>query len=247
MAIIYTTEMKKKKAYEFFLSKCSKMIDSKFLLAQPCIAGVLKCIINSPELYQFIKDSLLNIDCEAELMKATLSDASETFKLPTSKRVMVALITYLLNQFDNNEIDLMEFIAFYYNPDTNIGYQVFCQEVIVPYIEAVKDLFIGVKADCEIEEEKQHNEYKVNMAVYEQADIILKDILTEIQADNNITEIERAEYISIVEGMMVSLSNLDQKVIIAIWIGMKYTLCHNKRITKLLKELERLFKSYLIL
>lgn len=242
--MVNSKDMKKKKAYEFFEMKCVKMIESKFLLAQPCITGVLKCIIGSPELYQFIKDTISNIDCDAELAKATL-DTNNRFRMPESKRVLIALVTYLLNQFDNNDIDLMEFIAYYYNPDTNIGYQVFCQEVIAPYCIAVRELFTGdiVQEDQESEDEP----IRVNSAVFEQADVILKDIFTELQADNSLSDNERKEMRSLVEGMMIALSNLDSKIIIALWIGMKYAFNRNRRIMKSLRELERLFTTYMII
>ena len=236
-------ELKRQKAYEIFQAKCAKMIESKFLLAQPCIAGVLKCIIASPELYQFIKDCISNIDCEDELSKATLNSGKQEFILPESKRVMVALVTYLLNQFDNNEIDLMEFIAYYYNPDTNIGYQIFCREVVEPYCRLVGEVFLN---DNIVDEVSEPQVQDINYAVYEQADMLIKDIVTEIQSSNSVREDERADMITLAEGMMVALSNLDAKIIIALFIGMKYAYGKHRKINKALKELEKLFIKYAI-
>lgn len=238
------SEVIKKRAYEIFLSKGYKMVESKFLLAQPFISGLLKCITASKELYMFFKESISNIDCENELIKASLKE-NNVFRLPESKRVMIALVTYLLSQFDSNEIDLMEFVAYYYNSDTNIGYQVFCKEVIIPYIKAVGDLFLS---DNTAEQEEAKEEVKdINAVVFEQADEIIKDIITQIESDNSLNDIERYEMITMTEGMMIALSNLDRKVIVALWIGMKYILGKNRKISKLLKELEKLLSNYQII
>lgn len=239
-------EMKKQKAFEVFQSKCDKMIKSKFLLAQPCIAGVLKCIIASPDLYQFIKDCIRNIDCENELYKATIEHNNErTFIMPKSKRIIIALVTYMLNQFDNNEIDLMDFVSYYYNEDTNIGYQEFCKDIIIPYCKACKDLFLNkIDKDDIIEIDKP---VKIKSIIFENTDTLLKNIITHIQADNGISEYVRKEYIELVEGMMVALSDINRKVIVAIWIGMKYTFIKNKKIMKLLKELEKILKNHLLI
>jgi len=234
----------KKRAYEIFEAKCMKMVESKFLLAQPCISSVLKCIISSAELYQFFKDIIYNIDLEKELSKATLSKDDNRFKLPDSKRLMVALVTYLLNQFDNNGIDLMEFISYYYNPDTNIGYQVFCKDVILPYVNNVKELFIGGINEEPVQENIEDN---INSAVLDEADGIIKNMITVISGDNSLTDIERKDYISLAEGMMIALFNLDRKVIIALWISFKYIMGKNRKLSKLLKSLEKLLRDYMII
>ncbi|MGI6701693.1 MAG: hypothetical protein ACOX3U_04450 [Christensenellales bacterium] len=231
-------EQIKKRAYEIFRAKCLKLVQSKFLLAQPCIAAVLKCIIASPELYGFFKDVIVNIDLEKELMKATVAGK---LVLPESKRLKCALITYLLNQFDNNGLDLMKFISRYYDKDTNIGYQIFSSEVIMPYIDIVGDLFLNAA------EEEESREEAVNSAVSDMADDILKNILTAINADNSLNEKQRKEMTAVTEGMMIALINLDRKVIIALWIAMKQILGRNRKINKLLKELEKLFIDYMII
>ena len=238
------TDIRKERAYEIFKSKCEKMVRSKFLLAQPSIEGVLKCITGSPELYQFFKDNISNIDCESELYRAT-TVKENAFILPESKRVMTALVTYLLNQFDNDNIDLMEFIACYYNPDTNIGYQNFSESVITPYAEAVGELFLG--KPLSEPEPALVDDIKLNMNLGELADEILLDMITALHGDNSLSESERREMTQMSEGMVVALANMDRKVIIAVWLGMKSIFSRYRKYFKYIKELEKLFNGYSVI
>lgn len=235
----------KKRAYEIFRDKCMKMVECKFLLAQPSIANVLKCIIASPELYQFTKDCVNNIELDAELSKATVDQESRAgIVLPKSKRVLIALVTYMLNEFDNNGIDLMEFISFYYNPDTTIGYHAFCREVILPYADAFKELFLS---DGELSEDNENDKSLFNPSVTEQASDIIGEVMNKIQEDNSILEQEREDLLMLTEGMLIALNDLNARVIKSLWIGMKYAFAKNRKIQKTLKDLEKLFIRYSIL
>lgn len=238
----------RQKAFEILKSKCYKLIQSKFLLAQPSISAILKCIINSPDLYDFTRECLENIDCANELAKATLTKEG-SFILPKSKRVTVALITYLFNQFDSNEIDLMEFVAYYYNQDTNEGFDDFCAEIVLPYITAFEELYFkNVNSEISDSNEVAVEQIQpINSEVIEMSDYLLKKILTEIQALNNISDKDRENYIAVVEGLMIAISNIDRKIIKAIFIGMKSLFAKQRKINRSVKELNKLFKSYRII
>ncbi len=233
--------VRKQRVYDIFKEKCDSMINGKFLLASTTISKVLQCITGAPELGDFIADILKNIDCEREVIRATEQDTKSRFVLPKSNRITVAVVTFLLKEFDMQERNLSEFITIYYDKDVTLGFKMMCENIIVPYRDAVGKLFLGGIEEDYVDEVEP---LEVKAELHDQARIIINDIMNCIQADNKITESIRSDLVSLVEGMVVALSLHDSALIHSIWIGMEYSLIRYKRIHKSIQPLGVLLQRF---
>lgn len=137
--------MGKTEELELFTKTCDDFLDSKYILADVKIVGVLKSIAGSETLLALFKNCLSGFDYEKAkkkyLVKSKyLSGDKGEYVLPRSSRELLAFTFMFLLDVDAKRIDLGEFVKRYFYEDGSftLGYSAFLNTMIKPFRDTVK-------------------------------------------------------------------------------------------------------------
>lgn len=143
--------MDKKAELDLFLTKADELIDSKYIIADIKIVGLLKAIAASDTLIAIFKNCMTGFDYTAAqkkyLVKSKyLAEGKGEFVLPSSSRELLAFIFSVLVDIDAKRIDFAQFINKYFYEDGSFsaGYTAFLNSMIKPFKNSVKMLMESV-------------------------------------------------------------------------------------------------------
>ena len=113
-----------------FADACDKMSQSKFIMIDKRISDVLKTIAKSDEIFDYIKDCMINFNFEKEWKLATARMGM--LLIPEEPRKFVAFVFVLLNCLDDKKLNASDFLSKYFSKsESQAGpYNEFCQAVI---------------------------------------------------------------------------------------------------------------------
>lgn len=160
-----------------FINACNDFIDGKFILADIKISKLLKIISNSTSLYDLIAECMINYDFQKEYDVAKISEGNSCFMLPKEAHKIIPFVFCLLVEIDSKRINFNEFLKtqFPYANNQNEEYAAFSKNVIIPFRNAIANIF---NIEIEKPEEKQKPEENVKN------DIIEQKILERIKQEN---------------------------------------------------------------
>lgn len=131
-----------------FVASCNDMINGKFILADIKIAKILNMIAESEELYNYIKDCLIDFDFGKELRRAEAKNRlnNGSFSVPHSASALVSLVFCLLVECDAKRIDFYSFInENFATINRTEAYKNFAEQLLVPFRDIISSYFgIGV-------------------------------------------------------------------------------------------------------
>ena len=98
-----------------FIASCNDMINGKFILADIKITKILNMIANSTELYNYVKECLIDYDFSREYHRAEVKNRlnNGVFTVPNMPNTLVAFVFCLLVECDAKRIDFYNFIQRY--------------------------------------------------------------------------------------------------------------------------------------
>ncbi len=136
---------------DLFVLKADELIESKYILADIKIVGVLKAIASSDTLIALFKNCLTDFDYHSAkksyLVKNRFMGGDKgEFILPPNSRELLAFIFNVLMDIDAKNIELGEFINKYFFVDGSFssGYDAFINAMIKPFRNSVKMLMESV-------------------------------------------------------------------------------------------------------
>lgn len=172
------TDLVKTSELDAFVKSTDELIESKYIIADIKIVGVLKCIACSETMLALISNCLDGFDYQEAkrryLVKSPyLSEEKGEFILPTSSRELIAFVFNILVDIDAKRIDLGSFINkyFYENGSTYAGYASFINMMIKPFVNTVKMLMENVlsgEIEDPIEALKNEEEKKIKQKLLDE-------------------------------------------------------------------------------
>lgn len=149
-----------------FLEKCEELKKCKFIMATTKIKDLLKCIVNSPDLYRLFDSVTKDFDYLQEKARCLIvADDGYINKskvvLPQTVGQRLAFIFCLLVEFDRGTQNFNEFLQIYYPEDGSYfaSYMAFCDTVINSLEELIQEVFAE---SLEAEAEEAEQVYAVN-------------------------------------------------------------------------------------
>ena len=143
--------MDRRAELDAFLKSTDELENSKYIIADIKIIGVLKSIANSKTLVALFQNCLEDFDYEQAkrkyLVKSPyLSDEKGEFIIPSSSRELLAFVFNVLMDLDSKRIILGDFLNkyFYENGSAYAGYSSFITKMIKPFSNSVKALMEDV-------------------------------------------------------------------------------------------------------
>ena len=123
-----------------FSQRVEEAINSRFILADRHISGLLKCVATIPELTAVVGETLKNVSYADDKARVVLTKNGKSvckFVMPNDKKRIIAFTVCLLTEFDSGRRSLLEFLTeFFYDEDTNVAYTKFCDTVLKPFKRA---------------------------------------------------------------------------------------------------------------
>lgn len=139
--------MDKNAELSLFLEKAAELTESKYIIADVKIVGLLKAVAASDTLVAIFKNCLADFDYGAAqkkyLVKSKyLAEDKGEFVLPSSSRDLLAFVFCVLMDIDAKKIDFAQFINRYFYEDGSFsaGYSAFLNTMIKPFVNTVKTL-----------------------------------------------------------------------------------------------------------
>ncbi len=136
---------------DLFIERADEFIDSKYILADVKIVGVLKAIASSDTILALFKNCLADYDYVSAKKKYLVKnrylggDKGE-FITPPNSRELLAFIFNILMEIDSKSLELGEFINkyFYVDGSYSSGYDAFLNAMIKPFKNSVRLLMESV-------------------------------------------------------------------------------------------------------
>ena len=131
-----------------FLEKCEELKKCKFIMATTKIKDLLKCIVNSPQLYRLFDTVTKDFNYLDQKSKCLIYVDDGLINrycvmLPQTVGQRLAFIFCLLVEFDRGTINFNDFLQLYFQEDGSYfaSYQAFCRVVISSLEEMIKQVF----------------------------------------------------------------------------------------------------------
>ncbi len=142
-----------------FLEKCEELKKCKFIMATTKIKDLLKCIVNSPEMYRLFDTVTKDYDYLSAKSKC-LVRSGDGFSgknyvvLPKTVGQRLAFIFCLLVEFDRDTLNFNDFLQIYFSEDGSYisSYRAFCNKIIDSFEEVIRQAFknqLGLDEDEE--------------------------------------------------------------------------------------------------
>ncbi len=258
---------------DLFVEKADEFIESKYILADIKIVGVLKAIANSETLVALFKNCLDGFDY-FEAKKKYLApnrlmggDKGE-FVLPPNSRELLAFIFNVLVDIDSKRIELGEFINKYFFVDGSFssGYDAFINAMIKPFRNSVKILMESViegslqdpiealveeetrkKKQQEEDEENSKKEQELLKKAYGASVKSIKDMLVQdkqkIKA-SKLKEEPKKEVTLVIDMLGTVIDSEDKDAVEYAFVAYKYVAkCHKKLFWGRIRKISKLIKD----
>lgn len=129
-----------------FFVACDEFTNGRFILADIKIAKILRAIADCTEIYNLLEECMINFDFDRELGKCSVKGnigEGVAFRLPSEMHKLIPLVFCLLVELDSKKIDFNYFLKtqFPLANSQNEEYEAFANSVIIPFKNAIADLF----------------------------------------------------------------------------------------------------------
>lgn len=131
-----------------FLEKCDELKKCKFIMATSKIKDILKCIVNSPDLYRLFETVTKDFSYPEYKKKCLVTTDDGIMRkscvvLPQTVGQRLAFIFCLLVEIDKDTINLNDFLQIYFREDGSYfaSYQSFCKNIIGSLEDLIRQVF----------------------------------------------------------------------------------------------------------
>ncbi len=243
--------MTKREELDLFIEKADDFTNSKYILADIKIVGLLKAIAISDTLLALFKNCLTDFDYlsaqKKYLVKSQyLGSNKGEFILPPNSRELLAFVFNLLMDIDAKNIDLADFLNkyFYVDGSYSSAYEAFINGMIKPFRNSVKMLlesvlegklqdpieaFVEEEArrakQKELDEDNRKKEEELSKKVYGESVKTVKKLLLLDKGkikESKLSEQKKQEAILVVDMLANVIDSLDKDAIEYAFIAYKY-------------------------
>lgn len=193
-----------------FADACDKMSQSKFIMIDKRISDVLKTIAKSDEIFDYIKDCMINFNFEKEWKLATARMGM--LLIPEEPRKFVAFVFVLLNCLDDKKLNASDFLSKYFSKsESQAGpYNEFCQAVIQKFKNlVVAKLSNQTVSQVIVEEKKPKIVVNIDQEIAARLIFLAKDLKEYVIGLKKVkkSSITKGELIDIIMALINALQN----------------------------------------
>lgn len=229
-----------------FLDKCDEFTKCKFIMATTKIKDLLKCIVNSPELYKLFDTVTKDFNYVEQKPMCLIRDSHNSGKviLPQTVGQRLAFIFCLLVEFDRDSLNFNEFLEAYFREDGSYfeSYRAFCNTIIVNLENLIKQVFKDQIGDIELERRKDDG------ANTEKAKLI-SSIALSVEAEKQFISTsapkeERESAVKMLDALVKAVKSEDEEMIDAVICGYNYFILYNRCVSDEVASLIEFISEY---
>lgn len=221
------------------------VIDANILMIGGKFEDLLKLIAYNQDLRATVSECYKTINYEKLLKKSIVQkDNNYYFKLPESKKGIVAFVTKLIYEFvKTTQIIENVLKQLYPDLDSKSAYSEFCKVVFNPYRLAFREVFLYNEG---VEQDESDNELPttISTAAANEVYSIVKDMRSELDGDNKINTSVRKELNELLDNFLFTIEDDNPKMVRASWLGVKLALGPNKKFTHRIDKIEEVLKRF---
>jgi hypothetical protein len=230
-----------------FLDKCDELKKCKFIMATTKIKDLLKCIVNSVELYKLFDEVTKDFDYLAEKKQCLVTVNNGIIKksylsLPETMGRRLAFIFCLLVEFDNDTMNFNDFLRQYFPEDGSYfaSYHAFCATVIDSLSDIIREVFRDqLVSEQNIPEEANADRARsiseISLAITEEIAFI---------SECNLPDEERDGGINILNELSRAVKEGNVSLIDALIFGYNYYVLYNKVVSESVGTLIQMIAEY---
>ncbi|MDD4832700.1 MAG: hypothetical protein PHI78_03390 [Clostridia bacterium] len=236
---------------QIFVERANSLIESKIILTDKTISGMLKFIASNQVFLTKISESLEEISYAKEFARSkttiTRADGSlqEKLKTPPTESRLFTFVVCLLTEFDTGKRDLIEFLRRYYaSDDSNAAYSEFSAQFLKPFKHIGEKILSTAVTDEAYDKiapdaETYFNPERVYItrAVMEQMLELIDIIVEKNESEIFFSQQEKSDAREMTTAMKFALMSKNPKLIKVIWIGFYHTIERLKSTYLYLKKL----------
>ncbi len=220
--------------------------NSNLIFVDRKLPAVLKCLAYYEEFRTVLTHCAQGFDYALEKRKACGKiGESDLFRLPKNAKTLVALVANMLVEFDAGAMDIVSFSSIYFPTQSK---QDSWNECFIRVFEPFKMALVGLVVDG-VEEEPKEVERHIEFAsrgLHQQTEYLLVSIANTVQ-ESALDEVERGEYLLMLEGFAAALDSRDSLMIKALWMGLKRALQSAKLCKKEIDSVNEVLRMYLVI
>ena len=230
---------------EALVAALDDLQNAGLIMADKKIKAVLKCLAYYDEFRTVLAYCSDGFDYAAEKRKA-LQKAGDyhVLRLPKNAKTFVPLVAGLLVEFDDGTEDFISFCATYYPAaDRQGSMTACCADMLERFkLDIVSLVVEGVKEEAPLVERT------VEFApegLQKQTEYLLVAMVRAVD-DGSLSEEDRKDLLTMLEGYSAALDTRDTLMIKAVWLGVKRALASLKMCAKEIAAMDELLRLYLV-
>lgn len=213
-----------------FLEKCDELKKCKFIMATSKIKDILKCIVNSPDLYRLFETVTKDFSYPEYKKKCLVTTDDGIMRkscvvLPQTVGQRLAFIFCLLVEIDKDTINLNDFLQIYFREDGSYfaSYQSFCKNIIGSLEDLIRQVFKEQLAlpepRAEISPSRGNLLSEISLATEEEKRFVSGSALPDEDKENGL---------KILDALFFAVRDRDVERIDALICGYNYFVLYNK-------------------
>ena len=230
---------------EALVAALDDLQNAGLIMADKKIKAVLKCLAYYDEFRTVLAYCSDGFDYAAEKRKA-LQKAGDyhVLRLPKNAKTLVPLVAGLLVEFDDGTEDVISFCATYYPAaDRQGSMTACCADMLERFkLDIVSLVVEGVKEDAPLA--PRTVEFAQD-GLQKQTEYLLVAMVRAVD-DGSLSEEDRKDLLTMLEGYSAALDTRDTLMIKAVWLGVKRALASLKMCAKEIAAMDELLRLYLV-
>ncbi len=225
-----------------FLEKCDELTKCKFIMATTKIKDLLKCIVNSPELYGLFEKVTEDFNYIEQKQKCLIIvNGTGKVVLPQTVGQRLAFIFCLLVEIDKDSVNLSDLLETYFHEDGSYfaSYKAFCNTIIIGLADLIKQVFKDqLKEENDNGVKPNSNKAKlissIMLTVEAEKDYILNAAPCE----------EREGALKMLNSLTYAVNTENEELIDALICGYNYFVLYNRCVSDNIASLIELISEY---
>lgn len=234
-----------------FFNACDELKKCKFIMATERIKDILKCIVNSPELYNLFNTAAKDFNYLNEKSKCLITVSDGLYQrsyvvMPQTAGHIIAFSFCLLVEFDNNTLDFNEFLRRYFPEDGSYfsSFHAFCNTVINAMKEAVAQVFKDELEKPEVLNSADAAKNAEKSALLSAIDLALSEEKQFISTSEKIPEEGKEGALAILSQIFEAVKCGSRQLITALVCGYNYFVLYYGCLSGGVAELLKLIAEY---
>lgn len=233
--------------YTMFDSAVKAIINSSTLMLPMCFDDLLKLISYDDSIRICVADCYNSIDYERLLVTSfDKKDGKFSVNLPKGNKAIVGFVTKLIYEFHLGTQSFDKLMISLYGSSGDESMRYFSQDVLNPYREAFRQVFLYEVNDVE-EPPVEEAAREINPAVFNELYAIIASLRSEVEGNNKLNAEKRSIYLELIDGLCHTIERGDGSAVKASWLGMSLALSAEKASETSLTRLETLLQRYMLI